>query len=286
MLDNPTPMWYNVYVVEEKMLHPHGKEDLILSKVIIDRRKHYVLVLDTETANTLVDENGKLDMSNVLMYDCGWSVVDTSGEVYVERSYVNRDVFCEERELMQSAYYAKKIPMYCLQLQMGQRIMANTYEIRQAMLADMEMYGVTEVVAHNARFDLNALNTILRYTTKSKYRYWFPYGTIIWDTMKMARDVIHKMPTYKKFCEEYDLKTANGRLSTTAENLYRFIVNDPYFEESHTGLEDVQIEREIMFYCYRQHKPMRKLLFENQTEPLPPPTELQKIIMRLVRENA
>ena len=267
------------------MLHPHRKEEC-MSKVIIDRRKHYVLVLDTETANTIADENGNLDMTNVLMYDCGWSVVDTSGEVYTERSYVNRDIFCEERELMQSAYYAKKIPMYCLDLQLGRRIMATTYEIRQAMLADMEMYGITEVVAHNARFDLNALNIILRYTTKSKYRYWFPYGTVVWDTMKMARDVIHKMPTYQAFCKEHNLLTKNGRLSTTAENLYRFIIDDIDFEESHTGLEDVQIEREIMFYCYRQHKPMRKLLFENQAEPSPPPTELQKIIMRLVKENA
>ena len=164
--------------------------------------------------------------------------------------------------------------------------MSNTYEIRQQMLADMAEYHITEVVAHNARFDLNALNVILRYTTKSKFRYWFPYGTEIWDTMKMARDVIHPMPSYRKFCEEFDLKTKNGRLSTTAESLYRFLLNDPYFEEQHTGLEDVQIEREIMFYCFRQHKPMRKLLFENKADPLPPPTELQKIIMRLVKENA
>ena len=252
----------------------------------IDKRKHYVLVLDTETANTIADENGNLDMSNVLMYDCGWSVVDTHGGVYVERSYVNQDVFCEERELMQSAYYAKKIPMYCLQLQMGQRIMANTYEIRQSMLADMYEYGITEVVAHNARFDVNALNTILRYTTKSKYRYWFPYGTVFWDTMKMARDVIHPMPTYRQFCKDNNLLTKNGRLSTTAENLYRFIIGDIDFEESHTGLEDVQIEREIMFYCYRQHKPMRKLLYEKPLPQNPPPTGLQKFIMRLVKENA
>ena len=252
----------------------------------IDFRHHYVLVVDTETANTLVDENGNLDMSNVLMYDCGWAVVDTMGGVYVERSYVNRDIFCEERELMQSAYYAKKIPQYVAEIQAGKRIMSDTYAIRQQMLADMAEYHITEVVAHNARFDLNALNVILRYTTKSKYRYWFPYGTEIWDTMKMARDVIHPMPSYRKFCEEFDLKTKNGRLSTTAESLYKFLLNDPYFEEEHTGLEDVQIEREIMFYCFRQHKPMRKSLFENKADPLPPPTELQKIIMRLVKENA
>lgn len=228
----------------------------------IDYRHHYVLVLDTETANTLVDEDGRMDISSVLMYDCGWSVVDTKGHVYLERSFVNRDIFVYERELMQSAYYAWKIPRYVEDLRNGNRIMANTYEIRQQMLADMELYHIHEVVAHNARFDLNALNGIQRWTTKSRFRYWFPYGTEIWDTMKMARDVIHKMPTYRRFCEEYGFLTANGRLSTTAENLYRFITKNPDFVESHTGLEDVQIEREIMFYCFRQHKKMRKGLWE------------------------
>lgn len=228
----------------------------------IDYRHHYVLVLDTETANTITQEDGKMDMSNVLMYDCGWSVVDTKGNVYEERSFVNYDIFVYEHELMDSAYYSCKIPLYLEDICNGKRKIASTYEIRKAMLADMERYRITEVVAHNARFDLNALNVIQRWTTKSKYRYWFPYGTEIWDTMKMARDVIHKMPTYRKFCEEHSLLTANGRLSTTAENLYRFIIKDPTFKESHTGLEDVQIEREILWYCLRQHKKMRKGLYE------------------------
>ena len=228
----------------------------------IDYRHHYVLVLDTETANTIVQEDGKMDMSNALMYDCGWSVVDTKGNVYEERSFVNRDIFVYERELMASAYYGWKIPRYVEDIRNGKRKMASTYEIRKAMLADMERYHITEVVAHNARFDLNALNVIQRWTTKSKYRYWFPYGTEIWDTMKMARDVIHKMPSYRKFCEEHGFLTAKGQLSTTAENLYRFITKNPTFKESHTGLEDVQIEREIMFYCFRQHKKMRKGLYE------------------------
>ena len=228
----------------------------------IDHRRHYVLVLDTETANTFTDEDGRLDTSSVLMYDCGWCVMDTKGNIYEERSFVNRDIFVDEREIMRSAYYARKIPRYVEDLQSGNRTMASTYEIRKAMLADLATYGITEVVAHNARFDLNALNTIQRWTTKSKYRYWFPYGTEIWDTMKMARDVMHKMPTYRKFCEENGFLTQNGRLSATAENLYRFIAQDPTFVESHTGLEDVQIEREIMLYCFRQHKKMRKGLFE------------------------
>lgn len=249
----------------------------------IDHRHHYVLVLDTETANTLVDENGKLDMSNVLVYDCGWSVVDTKQNVYEERSFVNRDIFVYERELMTSAYYAKKIPQYVADIKAGLRIMASTYEIRQAMLTDMALYGITEVVAHNARFDLNALNVLQRWQTKSEFRYWFPYGTEIWDTMRMAREVILKMPTYRKFCEDNGFLTKNGRLSATAENLYRFIINDPNFVESHTALEDVQIEREIMWYCMRQHKAMEKRLFCREVEQTDPPTDLQRQIMRVVK---
>ena len=228
----------------------------------IDHRRHYILVLDTETANTFTDEKGRLDTSSVMMYDCGWCVMDTKGNVYKEQSFVNRDIFVYEREMMQSAYYSKKIPQYVADLRAGVRKMANTYEIRQAMLSDMEAFNITEVVAHNARFDINALNTIQRWTTKSKYRYWFPKGTEVWDTMKMARDVIHKMPSFKTFSEIHGLYTSTGRLSATAENLYRFLINDPTFEESHTGLEDVQIEREIMLYCFKQHKKMRKKLWD------------------------
>ena len=63
----------------------------------IDYRHHFVLVLDTETANTITI-NDKLDMSNVLFYDLGWSVVDTKGRVYNERSFVNKDIFTYEKE--------------------------------------------------------------------------------------------------------------------------------------------------------------------------------------------
>lgn len=228
----------------------------------IDRRRHYILIVDTETANTMRDDNGRLDTSSTMVYDCGWAVMDTRGNIYRTRSFVNRDIFVYERELMRTAYYANKIPIYLEGIQDGSRIMADTYEIWKCMMEDMEEYGITEVCAHNARFDYNSLNTLKRWTTKSKFRYWFPYGTEIWDSMKMARSVIHNMPTYRKFCEEHGLLTANGRLSTTAENLYRFIIKDPYFEESHTGLEDVMIEAQIVAYCYRQHKAMKKKLFE------------------------
>lgn len=136
----------------------------------IDKRKHYVLVVDTETANTIQDGDS-LDMSNVLVYDCGWAVVDTKGNIYETASYVNRDIFCEERDLMRTAYYNWKIPRYVEELRAGSRKMASTYEIRKAMLDTIEKWGIKEVAAHNARFDYNALNITQRYTTASRFRY-------------------------------------------------------------------------------------------------------------------
>ena len=227
----------------------------------IDHRHRYGIMLDTETANTLQND-GKMDMSCVLPYDFGFAVIDSHGRVYETFSFVNSDIFVHEHELMQSAYYANKIPLYLDGLQTGQRKMANTYEIRKAIMDKIQEYGCTFICAHNARFDVTACNNIQRWTTKSKYRWFFPYGIEIWDTMKMAQDVICKMPTYRKFCEENDYLTKNGKVRKTAEILYRFISGDNSFKEEHTGLEDVLIEAEILAYCKRQHKKMRKKLFE------------------------
>ena len=102
--------------------------------------------------------------------------------------------------------------------------------------------------------------------------------------MKMAQDVICQMPTYKTFCQENGYTLPNGACRKTAEILYRFISGKEDFEESHTGLEDVLIEAEIMFYCFRQHKPMRKLLFENPRE-FPPLTDFQKELSASIRET-
>ena len=244
----------------------------------IDYRHHYILVVDTETANTFSDGK-KLDYSSGLVYDCGFAVVDTKGRVYETYSFVNSDIFGID-VLMQSAYYANKIPLYWHGLDDGSRIMADTYTIRQTMLAVMEKYRISEVCAHNARFDVAVLNSTIRYTTKSKIRYWFPYGVEIWDSMKMARSVIHKMATYRKFCEKHGLLTATGRLPTSAENLYRFIIKDPSFEEDHTGLEDVTIESKIIIYCYRQKKQMTKVLYPAKDNEI---TEFQKKFLTNLR---
>ena len=227
----------------------------------MDKRHIYGIMLDTETANTQQEENGKLDMRFVLPYDFGFAVIDSHGRVYEKFSFVNSDIYIYEKDLMRSAYYANKLPQYEKDIAEGRRIMANTYNIRRIILEKIKEYNCKFVCAHNTRFDLNACNNIQRWTTKSKYRYFFPYDIEFWDTLKMARDVLGNRPTYRKFCEENGYLTKQNQCRYTAEVIYQYMMQDTDFSESHTGLEDVEIEVQILAYLVSRKKAMRKKLF-------------------------
>lgn len=221
------------------------------------------LGFDTETCNSLIDEKGKLDLSNSLVYDIGWEIVDRFGNPYKSRSFVVEEIW-NSSDLMQSAYYKDKIPQYEKEIKEGKRIVAPFEKIRIILLSDRKRWKCKAVFAHNAYFDYNALNVTARYLTGSRLRYFFPYKVDIWDTLKMCRDAIGKTKKYSDFCikNEYltNHKTPQNRL--TAEILYRYISNDPLFIESHTGLEDVEIEKEIFAYCLKHGgKNMRRSLF-------------------------
>lgn len=221
----------------------------------MDKRIAYKIVLDCETApcdRTLED----VTPINMLVYDLGWVVTDKRGTVYKTRSFINADIFLDEKELMQSAYYAKKIPEYWEDIKSGKRTLTSFYNIRKTLLEDIAEYNVTQSFAHNMRFDYGALTNTQRWLTKSKYRYFFPKNVEICDTLKMARQVVASTPTYKRFCQDNGYMTKNNQVRLTAEILYRYITRDEDFEEEHKGLDDCLIEKEILAYCYRKHKKM------------------------------
>ena len=221
----------------------------------MDRRIKYKIVIDCETApcDHTIDEVTPI---NMLAYDVGWVVTDRQGRVYEKRSFVNADIFLDEKELMKSAYYAQKIPEYWEDIKSGVRILTSFYNIHKTLIKDIETYGIKQIYAHNMHFDYGALNNTERWLTKSKYRYFFPYGVEICDTLKVARQLIATMPTYQAFCEENGYMTRHKvpQVRLTAEILYRFISGEDDFEEEHKGLDDCLIEKEILKYCYRKHK--------------------------------
>ena len=216
---------------------------------MIDKRKTYYLTIDTETANSLDDP---------MMYDLGGAIHDKQGNVYETFSFVIYDVFCADRALFDTAYYAEKRPLYEEQIAAGLRKIVSIYTAKKSVAELCRKYNVKAIIAHNARFDYRSTNYTLRYVTKSKSRYFLPYGIPLWDTLKMAQDTICKQKTYIRFCEENGYCQKNGKVRATAEILYKYISGNHEFVEDHTGLEDVLIEKEIFARCMAQHKKMRK----------------------------
>ena len=218
----------------------------------IDKRKNHYLTIDTETTNGFDDP---------MVYDIGGCIHDKKGNVMETFSFIIYETFCGMKDLMASAYYAEKIPMYQEQIDKGERKIVKFATAKRHIKALCEKYNVKAIIAHNMRFDYRSTTRTQRYLTKSKYRFFLPYGIPLWDTLKMAQDTICKQWTYKEWCYKNGYLTKNGRVRATAEILYKYVSGDIDFKESHTGLEDVLIEKEIFAKCMAQHKPMRKLCF-------------------------
>ena len=213
----------------------------------MSRRKEMYLVIDTETCNTV---------EQPLPYDIGFAICDRMGNIAEERSYVVAETFLDMKDTMKSAYFAEKIPQYWEDIKNGSREIKSIYKIRKEVKDLMKKYNVKKVGAYNMGFDKRALNNVMRYTTKSSCRWFFPFGTEFFCIWHLATQTLLQQKTFFKMAEKNDWFSEKGNLLTNAEVTYNYIKKMSDFKESHTGLEDVRIEIEIMAHCFRQHKKM------------------------------
>ena len=211
------------------------------------------IVIDTETTNSIDDP---------IVYDIGFAVADRTGKVYETHSYAIADVILD-KELMSTAYYAEKLPQYWTEIKNGKRLLRRFKTVKMILADVCKQYDIKAVVAHNARFDYRSLNLTQRYITSSKYRYFFPYGIKIWDTLKMSREALKENEDYTQFCEDNGYITKNNQKRFTAEILYRFITGDNEFIEKHKGIDDVLIEKDIFAYCLNKNPEINGALWDD-----------------------
>ena len=212
------------------------------------RKNQYAIVLDTETANSV---------DYPLPYDIGFFIIKLStGEIVMRISLCVYEIYVKQKAMMESAYYAEKLPQYEEELKNGQRKLVRLFTAKK-MIADlMKQYNTNLVYAYNMNFDRRALNNDQRFVTNNKYRYFFPYGTEFRCIWHMACQVLLARPSYIKFALKHGYVSQKGNILTNAECCYRYITKDPTFVEAHKGIDDVEIETAILIACRRQHKKM------------------------------
>lgn len=214
----------------------------------VDKRKKYFMVLDVETANSTDGRH-----NDGLVYDIGFTIIDKKGNIYAERSFCIKEIF-DWVDLMQSAYYAEKRPIYYEKMRNKEMEKVTIWEARQRIKKALEYFGITEVYAYNANFDYTTLNNTVRYLSGSGCRWFLPYGTEICDIWHIACQVLG----VQKLFQSENIRNDNGNLITSAERMFAYMEQNPDFEESHTGLEDAKIESQILARCLRTHKHIDK----------------------------
>lgn len=207
-------------------------------------RKKFFIVLDNETANSL---------AKPLPYDFGWVVVDREGRIYKSYSFIIYEIYCKQREMMKSAYYADKIPMYEEEIKSGKRKIVSFWTARKIFFDCCKEFGITDIYAYNMGFDRRALNSGAEFIS-GWMKWFFPKDVNFKCIWHMACSCILNRKSYINFAEKNNLISAKGNILTNAEACYRYITKDENFKESHTALEDAVIETAIMAFVFKQHK--------------------------------
>ena len=218
-------------------------------------KKHFYLIIDTETA-------GNIDKKETLVYDIGVAVIDKTGKIYQHASMVISEVFFGMPDKMNTAYYAEKIPRYVKDIEEKRRYVV-TFEYARGLINYLcNKWECKAIIAHNMRFDNNALNYTYKVLT-GKDGYFLPYLPK-WCTVRMSQQIVAKQKTYIEWCKNHGFVCKNGRPQTKAEILYRYISRNPDFTEKHPGIDDINIERQIFAWIIRQHKAMVRTYYNEK----------------------
>ena len=107
-------------------------------------------------------------------------------------------------------------------------------------------------MAYNLKFDLQSISkTVEKYT----YNSFLNTDNIDFiDVWNVATDIIMNNNKYKTFCKENGFISECGNYKTSAEICYRYLTNEIDFDESHTAMDDCEIEMHIFLTCINRKK--------------------------------
>ena len=193
------------------------------------------LVFDTETTS----------LDKPFCYDVGYSIFDDDNILITRKHYVVEQVW-HNLPLFESAYYKEKRPLYVQLMRSKKAVMDKWGYIMRAMSRDIVNYNVTVAYAYNSDFD----DKVFSFNCD-----WFkcnnPLETIpVRDIWGYVSEFISNTQEYKDFCEANSYFTDTGNYKASAEVVYRYIQHDIVFEEAHMGAYDVDIEAQILQFCF------------------------------------
>ena len=257
-----------------------------------DRRRKYYMVLDCETAtlpcavNYTEDERKNIAIAKPLIYDLGWKIVDRYGNVYNRMNFLITEVFSVP-SIFDTAYYADKRPIYLDKLRKGEISLVDWQTAMTAFIADLEI--CESIGAYNSMFDFKKAipftELYINQLYSATFHEWLKWqeNTCEWlvsggkltgktpfeedifrfrgkvyplfDLWGLSCEHILNCDEYKQMCIDNNWQTASGKyFKTSAETAYRFLSGNLTFDESHTAIDDCDIESELFAEIVKRTK--------------------------------
>lgn len=249
------------------------------------RRKYYLILdCETATLPYASkfggDEKKAISIAKPLIYDLGWTICDAKGKIYRKRSYLITEIFSVP-SVFNTAYYKEKRPQYLEKLKVGS-ISLRTWKEATEIL-ERDLLEVQAVGAYNAAFDFKkAIPFTEKYIEalySNDFQHWEevqekvceniakgkragkrdgapefdPYNFQfrnnfypIFDIWGLACKHLLNTDEYRTACLANNWITSSGKYyQTSAEKAFAYLMNDREFLESHTAIEDAEIESAI-----------------------------------------
>lgn len=249
------------------------------------RRKYYLILdCETATlpyaSNFCDDEKKAISIAKPLIYDLGWTICDAKGKIYRKRSFLITEIFSVP-SVFNTAYYKEKRPQYLEKLKRGDIVLRTWKEATEIL--ERDLLEVQAVGAYNAAFDFKkAIPFTEKYIEalySSDFQHWeevqekvlanivrgkkaakrdgapefdpctFTFRGIaypIFDIWGLACKHLLNTDEYRNACLANNWITSSGKYyQTSAEKAFAYLMNDREFLESHTAIEDAEIESAI-----------------------------------------
>ena len=241
----------------------------------IDKRKNYYIVLDTEGLG--LNDHKKKVYGRQRSYDVGYVIVDKKGTIIKMFNALTKEIFGDS-ELMATAYFANKIPLY--------EYMIDNKEVKEKMFVkivneikrDLKKYNIKGILAYNVNYDITALVETAQYTMKDncpkltfektkngKYKPLFEVflqkllntKVEFYDIWTMACASLCQQKTFIANAKY----TKKGNIITNAETVYQYVTDQNDFIEDHTALSDAIIESEILARIFANGCSLMKAMY-------------------------
>lgn len=202
------------------------------------------LVLDTETTGGL---------GNPLAYDVGGVVVDATGYIWERFHYAALEVIGNP-QLMATAFYGEKMPIYWEEVAKGNILPLHFSDILRRVTGLVDFHDVSAIAAYNAGFDNRSMAGTCEWLYGAGNRRWLNRDVPIWDIWAGACTSVLDSAKFCRWAALNGEVSDKGNPRTSAEVCFRYITGQTGFVEEHTGGRDAEIEAAILVALLRCRK--------------------------------